>query len=139
MWNNYFDWTRTFKGALFWAVFCLFALFLALSGPEPSRTWAILDAVCCFYWVLVARKALKRKANDDAIDLTPEQMDRVKEATNNLHDTLKEVERELTRKKRVAKREAEESSDVQSDQRKDQEAGAEGTDGRTDSKEDRTP
>jgi hypothetical protein len=115
------------------------ALLLAVSGKEPSYGWAIADAVCCGYWVWMARRAIKRKADgldsvvDELnIDLTDDQKARIKAATEALRVVLQEVDLELT----VAKRE---KARVQSDERADQEDGKEGTDGRTDSKEDRTP
>jgi hypothetical protein len=107
------------------------ALFLALSGPEPSTSWAIVDAVCCAYWCYMMRRAIKNKvAVADKVELTPDQRARIKVGTEALGSILKEVDLELM----IAAREKDR---VQSDERTDQEAGKEGTDRRTDSKEDR--
>ena len=117
-------WCDTFKGALCLACLAVFAMFMELSGDDPSPGWAVFDGVCCLYWVWVARRAIKGGNLKSNVQLTPDQRQRIKEATDNLGAVLREVDREITTAQRALK----EQSDVQSDKRTDQEDGSEGDD-----------
>ncbi|KKN92298.1 hypothetical protein LCGC14_0207890 [marine sediment metagenome] len=121
MFHRFFTWFETFQGALFAAVWCLLAMVLQLSDEDPSTGWAIAMAACVMWWVYKARKALKNKStNKVSVKLTNDQEQRIKEATEAFHATMKEVELELTQAMRVA-----EEKDVQSNRRADQEDGTE--------------
>ena len=115
--QRFFKWLETFPGALFAALWCLLAMVMQLSGDDPSTGWAITMAACVMWWVYKARKALKNKSTSGInVKLTDDQEQRIKQATEDFHTTIKGIELELTRAMRVS----EEKADVQSNQLKDQ-------------------
>jgi hypothetical protein len=97
--NKFYYWSTSFKGATFIACFCLFAMFVALStGAHPA--WAIADAVCCVYWVWIARRAVKGGSIGFEGKLNPDQEARIKAACNDLAKVMEQVDSEMSQARR---------------------------------------
>ena len=88
-------WLRTFTGCMFMAVLSFTFLVLDISNGDEFFAWMM--GLVTLVWLYGARRALKDKNTiaEHEAELTPDQRQRIRDATKVFADTLKEVDQEV--------------------------------------------